>query len=274
MPNRSSRLPRLKHEVGMKERDAIAAQLKLYQVASPIDGLISRVLVTPGQTVASGTLLVEIVNPGPEIDVLCFVPSSMSRRLKIGQEARLGGLEKAALSKMLGPKGTVQFIASQGDSDTGSFAVKVRFPNQADVADHLRANAVIRLRVQTSPGKPCLSVPEEAVFEDQEPPIVLVVENARTQKDKDGKDEQVGEVRKLQAQLGYRDRANGRVEIVGLTDPEKKWRGTPDDALFIIDGGLGLQTGDVVKLQEETDEDKPPEEKKADEQKPEQKKPD
>jgi hypothetical protein len=43
------------------------------------------------------------------------------------------------------------------------------------------------------------------------------------------------------------------VAILKLEDPEGKWAGKIEDALFITQNGQGLQTGDAVRLSEEAD---------------------
>src|SRR5207237_585719 len=72
-----------------------------------------------------------------------------------------------------------------------------------------------------------------------------------------GKEETTGVARRLNVVLGVRDRTLHQVEIVALEDPEKdpakKWKGDPKDALFVVEGGQGLQTGDAVKLEVEGD---------------------
>ena len=50
----------------------------------------------------------------------------------------------------------------------------------------LRANTTLRVRVLTTPGKACLTLPESALFEDQDPPAVIVVENYKKTTVKDG----------------------------------------------------------------------------------------
>jgi hypothetical protein len=84
-----------------------------------------------------------------------------------------------------------------------------------------------------------------------------VVEDVATKKNPDGKDEQVGKARRLQVQIGRRDRNLHQVEILGLEDTEKKWHGDLEHLLIVIEKGQGLQTGDVVKLDEEEDDEAP-----------------
>src|SRR5262249_24509186 len=147
-----------------------------------------------------------------QIDVLCFVPPSMLRRLQMGQLARSGAVEKDPNAPAEPEaEGQIAFIAEQAEPETGNFAVKVRFSNKAA---HLRANHVLRIRVLTKPTKECLSLPEAAVMEDEEPPTVVIVENVKTEKNADGKEEITGVARRLQVELGLRDRTLHQVEIV------------------------------------------------------------
>ncbi len=89
-------------------------------------------------------------------------------------------------------------------------------------------------------------------MEDEEQPTVVIVENIKTGTNADGKEETTGVARRVQVELGLRDRVLHQVEILRLIDPEKdpekKWKGDIKEAQFVVEGGQGLQTGDVVKL--------------------------
>ena len=58
--------------------------------------------------------------------------------------------------------------------------------------------------------------------------------------------------RRMKVAIGMRDRILHQVEILSLDDPEKdpskRWTGSVRDALIVVEGGSGLQTGDAVKL--------------------------
>src|SRR5262249_21016647 len=151
-----------------------------------------------------------------EIDVLCFVPPHTAARLAGDQPAKMAkdGNEEADAAR-----GKVVYIAVQAHPETGNLAVKVRFPNRAL---RLKANAVLRVEVLTTPEKERLTIPEAAVMEDVELPAVVVVEGVETKKDEHGHDEKIGKVRKLRPILGVRDRHRHVVELLGLEDPEKK----------------------------------------------------
>ena len=115
----------------------------------------------------------------------------------------------------------------------------------------LRGNVVQRIHVLTLPGQEYLSVPESALIEDKDPPSVEIVEDVKTEKDGDGKEQQTGTVRRLTAIVGVHDRVKHEVAILKLEDPEGKWKGKIADTVFITQNGQGLQTGDAVRLEEE-----------------------
>jgi multidrug efflux pump subunit AcrA (membrane-fusion protein) len=240
---------------GAKQRRAATAadtaaledQLKLYAISTPRPGFLGRLQVSPGQTLKAGDAIADIVDLKDQIDVLCFVPPGVAARLQPSQEAYVGGVDEATASD---PKGEVVFVADQADADTGLCAVKVRFSN---TEAHLRSNTVARLRVVTRTVQGQLSAEDSALLEDQDPPSVVIVENVKTQKNADGKEEEVGTARRLRAVVILRDRVAHQVQLK-LEDPDKKWTGTvDDDTRFVTQNGQGLQTGDPVKLQEEED---------------------
>jgi len=237
---------------GTKEQESLRAQLKLHTLTAPIAGRVGRLQVVRGQTLSVGAPVADVVDLDEQIDVLCFVPPGQVGKLKIGQPARTGGFDSPPGT--IEAEGAIVFIAEQAEPETGNFAVKVRFAN-ADA--HLRANRVLRIRALTAPGKECLNIKESAVQEDDEQPTVVIVTGVKTGTNADGKEETTGVARRMRVVLGMRDRTLHQVEIVRLEDPEKdpakKWVVEVKDALFVVEGGQGLQTGDAVKL--EADED-------------------
>jgi multidrug efflux pump subunit AcrA (membrane-fusion protein) len=243
---------------------AAADQMKLYSLTTPITGRLDRILVARGQTIPVGTVVAEVADVEKEVDVLCFVSRNVAQRLATAQtaplgEARLGGItETPAEKQRTGPKGKIALISDRADPDTGNFAVKVRFPNDGSPEDKLRPNTSLRLRVLTdasnarSSPEPVLSIPESALLEDTDPPSVIIVEDVEVIKDDEGKKKETrGKARRLQATIGLRDRIGGMVEIKDLKDPENKWKGDLKDVLFVTNKNQGLQTGDILKLDEE-----------------------
>lgn len=251
-----------KLEAAAEDVAALDRQLALYTLAAPRDGRLGRLQVVSGQTLAVGAAVADVIDIDDAIDVLCFAAASDLRKLRLGQPAHVGGVEKdPAAEATADPEGKVAFVAEQAEPETGHFAVKVRFPNK-DLK--LRANSVVRVRVLTRPGKACWTLPEAALMEDQDPPGVVVVEGVAAKKNEEGKEEEVGTARRLRAVVGVRDRLLRQVEVLRLEDPEKKWKGDLESALIVVEKGQGLQTGDSVRLEVEEDEEPAkPEEKPA-----------
>ena len=248
-----------------KEARAAADQLQFYTLKTPLKGRLDRVLVSPGQTIAVGTVVAEVTNVDNEVDVLCFVSLHVQRQLmkaladKLG-ESRLGGITETTPDKRRsGPKGRLVMIADRADPDTGNFAVKVRFSNSGPPSEKLRPNTALRVRILTgssttrSADEPVLSIPESALLEDTDPPNVVIVET-EVKKNKEGKEETVVTARRLQATIGLRSRITGMVEIRGLKDPENTWQGDLKETLFVTTKNQGLQTGDLLKQEEDEPE--------------------
>jgi RND family efflux transporter MFP subunit len=230
--------------------DGLEVHLNYHKLTAPISGTLSAVQASPGQTLAVGTVVADVVDLG-EIEVVCFAPRSLVSQLKVGQPARLkngGGASDAKDSP-----GRVTYVAVQAQPETGNFMVKVRIPNRDGA---LRSNTVVRVQALTQPEEPRLAIDDDALLEDQDPPAVVIIEE-KTEKDEHGKEETVLKARKLTAEIGVRDTARHLVEIRGLKDPEtKEDAGVPlKSARFVIEGGHGLHSKDEVKLKEEEHKD-------------------
>jgi RND family efflux transporter MFP subunit len=232
-----------KEAVQRADLKALDAQLEFYTLRAPIAGTLGLLQAVPGQTLAPGATVAEVVDLD-EIDAFCFAPPHAARRLAVGQPARLAGQEKAT--------GKVVFISVQAQAETGNVAVKVRFPNK-DLA--LRANTVVRVHVQTRPETERLVVPEGALMEDQSPPAMVAVREVET-KEHDGKPEKVGKALKLRVQVGVRDREHGLVEVLGVELADKKEKVSLKNLVVVTEGAHGLQDGDAVKLEEEEEHGK------------------
>src|SRR4029079_17024992 len=144
---------------GQAKVKAMSEQIELSTLRAPIAGRLGLVQVVPGQSLAVGSAIAEVIDL-EEVDVLSYVPPSTAARLAVGQPARVrpageGGTES-------GPSGKLIFVAVQAQPETGKHAVKLRFTNPEW---KLRANAVVTLEVQTQSEKERLSVPEAALME-------------------------------------------------------------------------------------------------------------
>jgi RND family efflux transporter MFP subunit len=243
---------------------SLKAQFDYYTLKAPISGHLGLVQASPGQTLAAGTVVAEIVDLD-KIDVLCHAPPRVARELELGREAHLVRFpnKDAKLRAAADPKtkkdvvGHVVYIAVQAQAETGNFDVKVRFPNKDA---KLRANAVVRVEVVTKPGKEeCWAIDARAVIEDQEPPQVVLADDPHTKKDEDGKvkkdehgkEEQFAKPLRLSAILGVHDRKQGLIQIIRL-ETEKKEKGPElkEGLLFVIEGAHGLEGEEELKIEE------------------------
>ena len=249
---------------GLAELRAMDEQLLLYSLRAPLAGRLGTVQVVPGQTLSVGAPVADVVNLD-QIDVLCYVPPVVVGKLVMAQaklskaEAQKGLPARLAVDKdtgrkdLAGLKGRVVFIAVQAQSDTGNFAVKVRFSNP-DL--RLRANTVQRVEVLTQPAIVTLVIPEAALMDDLDPPSVVVIEGLETVKNKEtGKDEQKGKARRMLAIIGVRDRKLGVAQVLRLEDPDKKVSiSLQDEPWFVTKGKNGLETGDQVKIEQDEED--------------------
>jgi RND family efflux transporter MFP subunit len=230
-----------KQAAGAAEAAALETQLNFYTLRAPIAGRLGLIQVTPGQSVAIGTPIAEVVW-FEEFDVLCYVSPNTVRKLKNGQAARM---------EMPGDPaddvdGVVAYIALTAQPDTGNFAVKIRFRNK-DL--QFRANSVVRVEVEIQEEEKRLTIPDTALMEDQQPPTVVVVEEVEKEND-DGSVEKTLKARKLKVEIGVRDREKQVVEIKGLKDDKDK-AVEMKGLLFVTEGGHGLEDGDLLELKEE-----------------------
>jgi multidrug efflux system membrane fusion protein len=234
-----------KRASGDAERHGLATQLDLYTLRAPIAGRLGLLQVAAGQTLAVGAPVAEVVDLA-QVDVLCHVPPSQVFQVAEGQPARIAG-DGSAPHEETPAEGKVVFVAAQAHPENGCFPLKARFPNPRR---RWPANAVVHLRVGTEPEKERLVLPDAVLLPDREPPEVVVVVDVQT-KEKEGQAEKVGTARRLQAEVGVRDRESQRVEILRLVDPEKKAPvPAPAEALFVVEGAHGLESGDAVKVEE------------------------
>jgi RND family efflux transporter MFP subunit len=232
-----------KLQAAQAELKALDVQLDLHRLRAPIAGWLGTLQVVPGQTIAAGTPVADILDLD-EIDVLCYAPPHTAARLTPGLPGRLAPDRDSVKPA---PPGKLVYLAVAGQADTGNFAVKVRFPNR-DLA--LRANRVVRVQVQTQPEKERLAIPEAALLEDQEPPVVVVARPAEPDKKGGDKGEKLWKAQKLRARLGVRDRERHLVEILGL---ESDGKDVPvQGLLFVTAGAHGLQDGDALRVEEES----------------------
>jgi RND family efflux transporter MFP subunit len=216
---------------------ALDAHLAHFSIRAPFTGELGLIQVTPGQAIAAGTTVAELVNLD-EIDLLCHVPPRIAGRLKLSQGARLASGEPA--------DGKIVFLAAQADPDTGNLAIKVRFAN---TERRLRANRVQRLQVLTQPVKERLTIPEDSLLEDQSVALVLGAVKPEKPITGFGRSRRLALAVRLRPVLGIRDRDARLVEILQLRSAQTGELMSIRDVRFIVEGGHGLHDDDLLKVE-------------------------
>ncbi len=229
------------------ELQVLQLHLDFHNLRAPIVGVLGPIQAVPGQTLAVGAAVADVTDLS-EIDVVAFAAPRAAQKLRQDQLAWFAGNDTGEVNKA-GPAGKVVFIAEQAQPDTGNLLVKVRFTNQQL---RLRANQVARVQVLTQPETKRFAIPESALLEDQDPPLVIVAADVKVEK-KEDKEVRTGKARRLRAILGVRDRAHHDVEILRLEDPATKEAVPVPGTLFIVEGGHGLHDGDLLKFEEHKD---------------------
>lgn len=234
---------------GQAKVKSLNDQIELSSLRSPIAGRLGLLQVVPGQSLAVGAAVAEVLDLS-EVDVISYVPQHTVTQLAMGMPARIKSTEESAIKESNGPLGKIVYIAQQAQAETGNYAVKIRFPNP-DLK--LKANAVVTVEVQIEEDKQRMTIPDSALMEDQDPPGVVVLQDLKVEKTKEGKEEKRGKARLLRATIGARDRSWHVVELLALENAETKEMVPLKEALFIVEGGHGLHDGDLVKIQVEDD---------------------
>lgn len=146
---------------------AAAASLRdRLRVRSPIAGVIATLAVNPGERVAAGQALVEVVDPA-RIQVVATVPAARLAEIRVGQRAML----RVAGSTTEWPA-TVEQVGATIDSlsNTGQVVMRPRAPAAA-----LRPGSGVTIRIQTVVHRNVLIVPTTAIVLVGRTPTVYVV---------------------------------------------------------------------------------------------------
>ncbi|EIC30472.1 efflux RND transporter periplasmic adaptor subunit [Methylomicrobium album] len=167
---------------GLREASAVVASaaanvetarlnLEYTQIRAPIDGRISRELITVGNLVKTDdTLLTTIVSTNP---VYVYVDADERAVLKYrrqkngGTAAAIDGtpVELALADENDFPhRGVLDYIAPREDTATGTITLRGVFPNDDDF---LRPGFFARLRVRLGEPYPALLIPDQAIGTDQ-----------------------------------------------------------------------------------------------------------
>ncbi|MCX6583523.1 MAG: efflux RND transporter periplasmic adaptor subunit [Candidatus Aminicenantes bacterium] len=153
------------YESAMNELANAQTQAKLLQIAAPIDGVITRMNVRPGEAVETTTVLADIANL-EKLVVTAAVPSREALQLQVGQTVEIDGGGARETGKLI-------FVGSDVDPRSDTVVVRASLP--ADAAQKL--GQFLALRIICEEHKDCLAIAETGLVRDEEgKPAIMMVE--------------------------------------------------------------------------------------------------
>ncbi len=134
---------------------------------SPIDGIVARRGVDPGEMVNAGLPVFVIVNLNPA-RVRVGIPETDIGRIRMGQDARiavpaLGGMEFA---------GKVDLVGVAADSSSRTFTAKIAVPNRNL---QLKAGMIAEASIEASGTVHIVTIPGEAIVHDPQGSTLVYV---------------------------------------------------------------------------------------------------
>lgn len=170
-------------------RDTARLDLDYTRVRAPIDGRVSRALITAGNYVSglagAAALLTTLVSVGP---IYVYADVDENTLLKLNTLRQEGGLATNGQGKIpvelqladeegFPHRGHIESFDNRLDARTGSIVVRAVFPNPED---RIVPGLFARLRLPVSPKAPVLLVEETAIGTDQAQKFVLTLTSTNT----------------------------------------------------------------------------------------------
>lgn len=170
-------------------RNFAKLDLELTEIRSPIDGRISRAIVTPGNFVSgvagNATLLTTIVTVDPvyvyadvdENSLLRFNELLREKKLPLTPEGKVPVQLQLAGEAGFPHEGAVESLDNRLDAGTGSILLRALFPN-ADGG--ILPGLFARIRVPLSAKAPAVLIAQSAIGTDQAQKFVLTLSPSNT----------------------------------------------------------------------------------------------
>jgi membrane fusion protein, multidrug efflux system len=143
------------------------AAIAQVQLASPLDGVVARINVQPGQSVDLNTMVAEVIDL-KRLVATVSVPADEATPLRAGQNAEIftdNGKKPATT-------GGVSFVSPSVDQKTGSAMVRLALPENSG----LRPGQFVGARIVTEESTDRLVVPRDSVVKADDREVIYVVE--------------------------------------------------------------------------------------------------
>jgi multidrug efflux pump subunit AcrA (membrane-fusion protein) len=222
----------------IKTADALVAfsraHLDYHTIHAPIDGVLESLNCHPGQTIAIGTPIGEVVDTR-QVFASVWLPARSALSLRVGQAALVRHsdtsvpLPDSSDAGEQGMGGKVAFVGRVADLQTGNLPIRILVDNPKG---RLTIGQSIRVSIIVDERKGVLQVPVAAVLDLGEGPVLGIV--------RDGKS--------VVLHPEVRTPHQGWIEISGTDLKEGE--------LVIVDGGYNLPEKTPVKVSDEKAEAK------------------
>jgi membrane fusion protein (multidrug efflux system) len=143
------------------------AAIAQVQLASPLDGVVARISVQPGQSVDLNTVVAEVIDL-KRLVATVSVPADEATQLRAGQTADIftDNAKKPAAT------GTVSFVSPSVDLKTAAALVRLALPEKSG----LRPGQFVGARIVTEELTGRLVVPRDSVVKADDAEVIYVVE--------------------------------------------------------------------------------------------------
>jgi HlyD family secretion protein len=204
------------------------AHLDLHTIRAPIDGVLDNLTCHPGQTIAIGTPIGEVVDTR-QVFVSVYLPARSAQSVHVGQKAQVRIVESGqessgeAASGDAGLEGKVEFVGRLADTQTGNLPVLILVQNPDG---RLSVGQTMGVTITVAEHSGVLEAPSTAILDQGEGPVLTIVREGKTVE--------------LHPELGT---SRGGWVAISKTDLKE---GEP----VIVEGGYNLPEGTAVKTEE------------------------
>ncbi len=217
------------------------AHLDLHTIRSPIDGVLDTLTCHPGQTIAIGTPIGEVVDT-QQIFVSVYLPSRSAQAVHVGQNAQVRIVESHSESSSesaggeAGVEGKVHFVGRLADAQTGNLLVNILVENP-EARIPIGQTMGVTITLQEHAGM--LQVPTAAILDQGEGLVLTVIRDGKTVA--------------LHPELGITQKGWVAIAKTDLKEGEP----------VIVEGGYNLPEGTAVKIEEKGEKDEKADEHEA-----------
>ena len=204
------------------------AHLDLHTIRAPIDGVLDSLTCHPGQTIAIGTPIGEVVDTR-QVFVSVYLPARSAQAVHVGQKAQVRIVESRseasgeAASGDTGLEGKVDFVGRLADVQTGNLPVLILVENPEG---RLTVGQTMGVTITVGEQSEVLEVPSNAIIDQGEGPVLTIVREGKTVA--------------LHPELGTSHQGWVAVSKTDLKEGEP----------VIVEGGYNLPEGTAVKPEE------------------------